>query len=337
MIIKSKNQPTLIIRDQNYNFEFSSEVSKQNKKYYSEIICITNCTDESHLHEWLYWHINIIKIEHLVLIDNTPDGKLETIAKKFNVSYKNITGILSQCDIYNDYVNNSEAEWVLPIDDDEYLYVSKKYDNNINVFLNSISKIHSSYKYSLNWHMMFSKDIMSDYSKSYINEYHYTTTIKSIDSLDCYNLIKTFVNTKLKHLYVNDNKTHQIIPDYKVYNNVKISDKHSAVLGTVHHPLTKIGNEFVTAYNLENNCDHLGFFYDNLDINADCCIYHYKYRSIDDWKYKINNYKFVDINKDHIAVNYQLNTITRVYNYVKDKLIFDTRLFELFKKLIYDN
>ena len=123
MIIKSKNQPTLIIRDQNYNFEFSSEVSKQNKKYYSEIICITNCTDESHLHEWLYWHINIIKIEHLVLIDNTPDGKLEIIAKKFNVSYKNITGILSQCDIYNDYVNNSEAEWVLPIDDDEYLYM----------------------------------------------------------------------------------------------------------------------------------------------------------------------------------------------------------------------
>ena len=113
MIIKSKNQPTLIIRDQNYNFEFSFEVSKQNKKYYSEIICITNCANENHLYEWLYWHINIIKIEHLVLIDNTPDGKLETIAKKFNVSYKNITGILSQCDIYNNYVNNSEAEWVL--------------------------------------------------------------------------------------------------------------------------------------------------------------------------------------------------------------------------------
>ena len=126
------------------------------KKYFTEALLITNNNNKYAIFDWLYWHINIVKFDHIVVIDNNSKYNLESICKLFgnNVTYKKINGNISQSEIYTEYVNNSESWWVLPIDDDEFFYVSDKYDNNVNTLLYNYAKTYSNtYKFSFNWIM----------------------------------------------------------------------------------------------------------------------------------------------------------------------------------------
>ena len=54
-----------------------------NKKYLSEIILITNHNNKYTLFDWLFWHLNIIKFDHVVLIDNNSTFDVKNICNMF--------------------------------------------------------------------------------------------------------------------------------------------------------------------------------------------------------------------------------------------------------------
>lgn len=326
-----------------FNFNTTSRV----KKYFSEIVIITNCKNSAYINEWLFWHLNIIHFDHIVLVDNTNDGCLKTTAEKFNnVYYIHKSGVLKQTEIYNHYVNNSDAEWVLPIDDDEFLYVSDKYNNNINLYINHLLTKCKMYKYSFCWHMMFSKTLYEkNPSNNIVKNYPYFFTgNESPLHYVSFNSSKTIVNTQIKHYYCNENKpvgnitlnnlnnndnhyTYAIKRDYTTYNTI----------GGIHNPISKSNNIFYYSYNEETNNIHIdGYNNYKLSLNADCYLAHFKYRSLEDWNSKILNFKFPDISETYKTLCYTDTKINEMYNVLNDKnLVFDQNMNRLSKKYDY--
>ena len=77
--------------------------------------------------EWMDWHLNKCRFTHIFIIDNNSRVNLYDASRKYGgfISYEHIDGIPVQADVYNKYVNMvSDAEYVMPIDDDEYVEVS---------------------------------------------------------------------------------------------------------------------------------------------------------------------------------------------------------------------
>lgn len=306
--------------------------SIKRRKYFTEIILITNNNHINDIIAWLTWHINIVKFDHVILIDNNNSNILEQCAIKFGdkVEYYHMQGNLSQSELYNKFVNNSMAQWVLPIDDDEFLYISNKFNNNINTYLKYLVNYKKCYKYSFNWHMMFSETLLNDRDDSPIVKSHVLTYISQMNrNLDCFNLFKTIVNTDLSHLYVSDNGIISKLTFSAPLNSETkyIMTPHNDVIGTVHNPVTLIDNNLVLTYNEESNQLYAGLFNNNvLDINANGYLLHYKYKTYTEWAKKCNDYSFVDISIEHVNKNYRLETFRNVYNFVRPNTIIDNKL-----------
>ena len=321
-----------------YN-SFNFDNNYNTNKYFSEILVISNETNIKRIYEWLVWHLNIIKFDHIIFIDNNDTSYLKDICNKFNsIEYIHKPGILSQSEIYTEYVNKSNSIWVLPIDDDEYLYISDKFNNNINNYLSYLQSTQPMYKYSINWHMMFNNNIIENDVDSFINNFKYTSFELNGSSFnDSLLLLKTIVNTKIKHLYIND-INQQIKLNYDNINGSYCSDKNetSVILGSVHNPISKYNNSFAHSYNPETNQFIIGLVASpklKFDINTDCFIAHYKYTTLARWKTKINRFKFVDVfNKEFLLNNYKYDTYKNAYNYLKDKLLIQDNLYTLYNK-----
>jgi len=94
-----------------------------NKKYFSEILLLIKANNEKDFKDWIHWHLDTLKFEHLVVFDNESSINVKNICDNdYRIEYHYISGFPDQYKIYNQYVNNeSNALWVFPIDDDEYL------------------------------------------------------------------------------------------------------------------------------------------------------------------------------------------------------------------------
>jgi hypothetical protein len=81
-----------------------------------------------------------------------------------------VKGWPNQYALYNRYINNeSPAWWVLPIDDDEFLYVSDIYRHNINLALFRLQeKYPDMVKLSMSWKNMFPLEYTKTREKSLI-------------------------------------------------------------------------------------------------------------------------------------------------------------------------
>lgn len=93
-------------------------------KFKAEAILLTKYSNESDLIEWLNHHLNTVKFEHIHVFDNESDYNVKDVCNRYGerVSYQKVYGQARQYCLYNAYVNwLSSAEWVMPIDDDEYL------------------------------------------------------------------------------------------------------------------------------------------------------------------------------------------------------------------------
>lgn len=326
------------VRDSVAYNEFNFNAQIRPKKYYTELILITNSTNINDINVWLSWHINIVKFEHVILIENNNSSYLKQCTDKFNgiVDYYLIPGILSQSELYTKYVNNSNAQWVLPIDDDEYLYISDKFDNNINTYIKYLNQKVNSYKYSFNWHMMFSKYPTYDRNEPII-KHNTELFIAPIDPMvECINLCKTIVNTDIPHLYVSDNNNH-----INIEYNVKICPETNYIrmnkydsTGTVHNPISIINNNLVLTYNEETNQYYGGLFNNYmLDINANAYLYHYKYRTKQEWETKCQKFKYVDLSTTHVNTNYKNDIFEKVFNFISNKTITDKKLYNMYEKL----
>lgn len=96
----------------------------------TDAVCLTKYMNERDMHEWLKWHIDICHFDHIHIIDNDSNFDIKSVCEQYNgkVSYEQIHGYPRQYAIYDNYINNmSTAEWVMPIDDDEYLEISNEF------------------------------------------------------------------------------------------------------------------------------------------------------------------------------------------------------------------
>ena len=336
MIIKKNKKTNIHIHDAiSYNsFPFGNRI--HDCKYFTELLLITNNININTINEWIDWHLDIIKVDHIVFIDNTENSIYKDILKNNRkINYISSPGILKQSEIYTTYVNMSDSEWVFPIDDDEYIYVSDRFNNSLNNYIEYLTETNNMYKYSINWHMMFSENIIEGKNNSYINTCKYAY-LQSYLPDDCATMFKTIVNTKIKHLYINNDTNNIIDLDFKEIDANDTWDKYceNVRLGSVHNPISKYDNKFVHTYNPETNKNIIGFFNNGqLDIKADCFIAHYKHNSFYNWKYKINNFKFTDIcPRSFFTNNYRLNKYYEIYETIKNKVLLQDNLYLLYKK-----
>lgn len=92
--------------------------------YKTEAILLTKFLNFEDLIEWLDYHLNVVKFDHIHVFDNESDYDAKAVCDQYGskVSYQKIYGHPRQYQLYDAYINNmSAAEWVMPIDDDEYL------------------------------------------------------------------------------------------------------------------------------------------------------------------------------------------------------------------------
>ena len=330
------NANIYIINDyDNYlKFDFSPVYKK--KIYNTELLLITNNDNPGDIYLWLDWHLNVIKFNHIVLIDNNNTPFLYDTCKKFNnIEYIHKPGILSQAAIYTEYVNNSNAQWVLPIDDDEYLYISDKFDNNINYYLCHLQLNKLMYKYAFNWHMMFAdhlkehrecKNLFEDFPYEYVS----TDEIRN----NAFNVIKTIVNTDIKHYYPSENGTKNIIfmNDPRLWFDKPVPFFKKITIdniGTFHNPISKIDDSyFFPAYNENDNYLYHGFFciHKNDLISNNACIYHFRYKSKAEWYKKVQRFNFNSTDKTFLSDNYQNDKIDYVYNFINKKTVYNNIL-----------
>ena len=98
----------------------------------TEALCLTKFMNENDMKDWILWHIEKCKIDHIHFINNDSKFDLESLCKHFKdkVSYEEFHGIPRQYKLYDEYINyKSKSEWIIPIDDDEYLEISKEFDS----------------------------------------------------------------------------------------------------------------------------------------------------------------------------------------------------------------
>ena len=90
--------------------------------YRTEAMLLTRYMEHRDLMEWLEWHLDRVGFDHVHVFDNSC--RMKTVCDCFGdrVSYQQVHGHPRQYRLYDAYVNGmSEAEWVMPINDDEYL------------------------------------------------------------------------------------------------------------------------------------------------------------------------------------------------------------------------
>lgn len=72
--------------------------------------------------EWVKHHLSL-GFSHAHVFDNGTAFDLEAACKKYGdaVSYEKVEGFVCQYSLYEKYIKDCDAEYVMPIDDDEYL------------------------------------------------------------------------------------------------------------------------------------------------------------------------------------------------------------------------
>jgi hypothetical protein len=97
-------------------------------RYRTEAILLTRYLDSLDLAEWLDHHLNTVKFDHVHIFDNESNYDVKGVCDAYNeaygerISYQKVYGHPRQYRLYDAYINSmSDAEWVMPIDDDEYL------------------------------------------------------------------------------------------------------------------------------------------------------------------------------------------------------------------------
>lgn len=299
------------------------------KKYFTEVLLITCNYNKYALFDWLYWHIVVIGFNHVVVIDNDSAFDVESLCKLFGdrVEYVHKSGKISQSDLYTEYVNKSDAYWVLPIDDDEFLYVSDRFNNNINTAMyHYIQQYPEYYKFAFNWAMMFSQNLISKVNPAddYFNTFNYVYNTEEMimdpdkNVLENLNNIKAIVCTNIKHIYSKDTdisvlrKYDQIDYDFDKTRDYLpyLYDK----IGSVHNPVSMVNHRFVHAMNVEEKIPNVGFIrHHKLQYDYDTYLFHFKYRTKEEWDIKCNKRNIYGDVYNHYEDHYTNRIIDTIY------------------------
>lgn len=204
-------------------------------KYKCEAMCLTRYFEEQGLVEWIEHHLSI-GFDHLHIFDNESSYPCREICSRYgnSVSYELITGNAKHYAIFNDYINSDRchAEWVIPIDDDEYFELNPKF-KNVNECLNwYLAKFPYSHMFAIRWKHLFPKIFHSDCTGnilSYCTEENHriAATFQKMGDMG----IKTFVHRYGKIYYetTEENPSGGHVPKHSaatyalLYNGEKIT------------------------------------------------------------------------------------------------------------------
>ena len=93
-------------------------------KYKTEAMLLTKYLNPDDLREWLDHHLNVCKFDRIHVFDNESSYDVKSICAEYGdrVTYELIEGQAYQYRLYDSYIEcRSNAEWIMPLDDDEYL------------------------------------------------------------------------------------------------------------------------------------------------------------------------------------------------------------------------
>ena len=239
------------------------------KNKLTEVVLLTKSYNLQDFKDWLKWHLDIVHFDHIVVFDNESNVDIKSICDSDNrIEYHFVEGWPNQYRIYNNYINNeSESLWVLPIDDDEFLYVSEKFNNDINIVLKYLEKIDSDLcKISIGWKNLFPKT----YVENRLNKHLIlNSTVFSDRASDIWQSgnrpVKTFVKT------------------------VKTFEWTDRIGHSTHDPL--VNGKYKPAKTIDNKDVENGHQFTPTSINADMILFHFQFKCNKEWEFKCKNRK----------------------------------------------
>lgn len=97
-------------------------------KYKTEAMLLTKYLNPDDLREWLDHHLYKCKFDRIHVFDNESEFDIKSVCTEYGdrVTYELIEGQAYQYRLYDSYVEcRSNAEWIIPLDDDEYLDIGE--------------------------------------------------------------------------------------------------------------------------------------------------------------------------------------------------------------------
>ena len=243
----------------------------------SQIVLLTKSYNLQDFKDWLHWHLDIIGFDCAHIFDNESSVDIASVCKSYGsrVTYERICGFPKQYELYNRYINNSSpAWWVLPIDDDEYLYISEVYNHSINDFLVAMYRTNPGWnKICVGWRNLF--------------PLHYTK-----DRIDAHRVLNAIGwSNEASALWQAGNRP--------VKTMVKMTHKYewSDRLGHhTHDPL--IDGVPIDGYTLDGNIVHNSWQKKPTSSNVDIVLFHYQFVSDTEWTYKCTKRKSAATKRD---------------------------------------
>lgn len=191
------------------------------KRYLTEVVLLIKSNNLKDFTDWIKWHLDTIGFEHCHVFDNESSVDLKRVCSVYGtrISYERVVGFPNQYALYNDYVNNrSPAWWVLPIDDDEYLWM-RDFTNVNRMILYYQNKWPQMDKLSIRWKNMFPEDPKSDRDGMSLMDFCKISNESWASLFDGGNKpVKTFVRTTKPLRYdITAKQTHNPINGSKSY------------------------------------------------------------------------------------------------------------------------
>lgn len=268
------------------------------KTKFTEVVLLTKSYNLQDFKDWLHWHLDIIGFDCCHIFDNESSVDIKSVCDSYGdrVTYELIKGWPNQYSLYNRYINNeSPAWWVLPIDDDEFLYVGDKYHNKVNEMILTLQdKWKDMVKLSIGWRNMFPMEYTVNRTKSLIEN----ATGWSNE-----------VCQKIYPLWRQDNrwiKTFTKTVTNKWYWGLPYNGGHNPTIGNGSVKSRTIDGRFLTGDFIMPCC--------NTD---DLFIAHFQYKSNDEWVMKCTKRKSAankSFNKNKPGVYRELYKYQKMFN-----------------------
>lgn len=155
-----------------------------------ECISVVKYHSISDFKDWLNYHLKI-GFDKVSIYDNDSTVDLESICKQYTeVEYQKVHGYIRQFQIYDEHFKKSKADWIMPIDSDEYLWLDF---TNIQEALHYLNNIYHWGMYAIRWKHLFPKEFHSERNCSLLE--YCTVENRTLASLFNYgdNGVKTIV------------------------------------------------------------------------------------------------------------------------------------------------
>lgn len=216
---------------------------------------------------WLRWHLNILQFDHVVIFDNESTINVNKILNKFpknKIEYHFIQGWPDQFTLYNNHTKASKSQWIIPLDDDEYLYIGKEFNYSINEYISFLQKRYPSHMYYILWNNLMSKEPIQEKKELFINTHTYYS----------YKLLN-----RLYYYWPQDNGWGKCL----INNNYKYNYFYLKNGSTGHIPLCLNNHSQTLLVNGKFvHREHINYPSESLFLQ-DCFIAHYQYKTKNDW------------------------------------------------------